>query len=609
MSDSVMLTAFMVGMISALSLPLGAATTFIWRPSDRMVAVLMAFGGGALLAALTIDLVGSALEEGHFHALAIGAIGGGIMFVVLNRLVNDYGGFLRKVSTTVYHLRRREHQRVKRIARQLQRVDIFADLPNREFRLLAASIRSIDVPQGQWIYRRGDPSDNLYILIDGSVDLINPRDPAQPPERLQRRDVFGWRAMVSATPCSYSALAHGKATLWLVPRRAIDALIRESVAFRQKLHRLLRSEEIRSYLQRDIGLEPGQVEQWLGDAVTSLAGRGAIPPALEVQRNREAFHDKLAHMQHVPLLRGLSSVAAEQVSGRLLYKQHPRGTVFYHQHEAAERLFLIEQGEVELFDNRAAAQKPIVLHQGDAFGDFSMITGARHSVTAVAAADTCVWELRKADFDELLAQLPELREQVRVYVRQAGTDGYLVGRQHIDTDNSERWVRQALRNLDAGLPVPAAADLRREIGENRGAPVAIWLGITLDGIPESLVIGASMIHAHLALSLIVGLFLSNYPEALSSSMGMRKQGMTNWRILMMWTSLMLLTGIGAALGSQFFVGASPESFALVEGLAAGAMLTMIAETMLPEAYFKGGSVVGLSTLAGFLIAIFSKTLE
>jgi zinc transporter ZupT len=170
-------------------------------------------------------------------------------------------------------------------------------------------------------------------------------------------------------------------------------------------------------------------------------------------------------------------------------------------------------------------------------------------------------------------------------------------------------VRQALRNLDAGLPVPAAADLRREISENRGAPVAIWLGITLDGIPESLVIGASMIHAHLALSLIVGLFLSNYPEALSSSMGMRKQGMTNWRILMMWTSLMLLTGIGAALGSQFFVGASPESFALVEGLAAGAMLTMIAETMLPEAYFKGGSVVGLSTLAGFLIAIFSKTLE
>ncbi|MGB5439772.1 MAG: hypothetical protein WBN90_09020 [Gammaproteobacteria bacterium] len=77
----------------------------------------------------------------------------------------------------------------------------------------------------------------------------------------------------------------------------------------------------------------------------------------------------------------------------------------------------------------------------------------------------------------------------------------------------------------------------------------------------------------------------------------------------MWTSLMLFTGIGAALGSVFFIGDSPMSFALVQGVAAGAMLTMIAETMLPEACFKGGSVIGIATLTGFLVAIFSKTLE
>jgi len=77
----------------------------------------------------------------------------------------------------------------------------------------------------------------------------------------------------------------------------------------------------------------------------------------------------------------------------------------------------------------------------------------------------------------------------------------------------------------------------------------------------------------------------------------------------MWTSLMILTGIGAALGSLFFVDTSPTAYAVIEGLAVGAMLTMIAETMLPEAYFKGGSVVGMSTLCGFLAAIFFKTLE
>jgi len=598
-----------VGLISALSLPLGAVTTFFWRPSDRAVAILMAFGGGALLAALTIDLVGSALQQGHFHALAIGAIGGGLMFVGLNRLVNNYGGFLRKVSTTVYHLRRKQHQRLQRIARQLHRVDLFEDLPSDDFRLLAGAIRHVDVKKNGWIYQCCDPPDSVYILIDGEIDLLDPVDASQPPERLKRFDVFGWRAIVTATPFSHAAIACSDVCLWVLPKAAIDALIVDSEAFRHRVERLVGSEDILAYLQKDQGLDREQAKQWQAGAIGSLREHHVIPPAIELQRNSETFRAKLEFMQHIPLTQGLSLKAQELISTRLIYKRHGRGTSFYHQHEAADRMFIIERGEVELFDATASNPAPIVLHDCDAFGDISMITGARHSVTAVAAVDTTVWELRKSDFDELLGLSPELLERVRAYIRQAGASGYLVGRHHMDEENTERWMRRAMRNVDAGLPIPAAAEIRREISENKGAPLAIWLGITLDGIPESLVIGASMIHAHLEVSLIAGLFLSNYPEALSSSMGMRKQGMGKSRILIMWTSLMLFTGIGAALGSEFFIGASPRAYALVEGLAAGAMLTMIAETMLPEAYFKGGSVVGMSTLIGFLVAIFSKTLE
>ena len=72
---------------------------------------------------------------------------------------------------------------------------------------------------------------------------------------------------------------------------------------------------------------------------------------------------------------------------------------------------------------------------------------------------------------------------------------------------------------------------------------------------------------------------------------------------------MIITGIGAALGNFFFIGAPPGMFAWVEGVAAGAMLTVTAQTMLPEAYFKGGSNVGFLTLLGFLAAIWFKTLE
>jgi zinc transporter ZupT len=84
--------------------------------------------------------------------------------------------------------------------------------------------------------------------------------------------------------------------------------------------------------------------------------------------------------------------------------------------------------------------------------------------------------------------------------------------------------------------------------------------------------------------------------------------MSNIRILMMWTSIMLVTGIGAFAGNIFFENVSPGIYALVDGLAAGAMLTMIAETMLPEAFHIGGSVTGLSALAGFLVTLLCKVI-
>jgi zinc transporter ZupT len=107
----------------------------------------------------------------------------------------------------------------------------------------------------------------------------------------------------------------------------------------------------------------------------------------------------------------------------------------------------------------------------------------------------------------------------------------------------------------------------------------------------------------MSLSLLAGLFISDFPEALSSSVGMKKLKIPNMKIFFMWTSIMFATGIGAFAGNIFFENVSPAFHAIVNGMAAGAMLTMIAETMLPEAYHIGGSVTGLSTLAGFLVTL------
>ena len=161
--------------------------------------------------------------------------------------------------------------------------------------------------------------------------------------------------------------------------------------------------------------------------------------------------------------------------------------------------------------------------------------------------------------------------------------------------------------MDAGELIPSATRINSMMAEHKEAPMAIWLGLLMDGIPEALTIGAHLVTSPISPSLMAGLMLSNYPEALSSSEGMKQQGFSIPRILMMWTSLMLITGILAAFGSLLFADVPDSVISLLESMAAGAMLTVISETMLPEAYAKGGSIVGLSTLLGFLAIIVIKS--
>jgi CRP-like cAMP-binding protein len=608
LDESILISAFLMGIISASSLPLGAVTASIWRPGDRLIAILMAFGGGALLAALTIDLVASTVDEGHFHALAIGAILGGLLFIGLNQVVNDYGGFLRKVSTTIYYLRRKQYRQIQQIASRINRVDLFKELPGRDFKMIAPAVQIRKYRKGESVYRKGDPAELFFIIAEGEVEIFDPSPGAQAPEHLGRFDLFGWKACLTSTPYAVTASAKTELTLWSIPKRCIDNLLLNSPQFQQLIHLLLRNDNLVEYLHQYHRLDRQAAETWAGKAAQSLVKRGMVPPALEVTRNVDTFLRRIQLIQRFPLIQGLPDEEMQLLCQYLIYKTYRRGETFFLQGSAADRMFFIEQGEVNLIDPERPLRKSLVLHDNEAFGGLSMLTGAKCSVTALAAEDTTVWELRRLDLETILTRAPEFTERFRDFIQQGKAIDYLQSK-HLNVDQATQWTRKALHSLQVGGPLPHASDIALEIQENKGAPLAIWLGITLDGIPESLVIGASMIHSHISLSLIAGLFLSNYPEALSSSTGMRQQGFSFIRVLLMWSSLMLFTGLGAALGSHFFVNASPDSFALVQGIAAGAMLTMIAETMLPEAYFKGGSVVGMSTLMGFLVAIFFKTLE
>jgi zinc transporter ZupT len=423
------LDAFLFGIISAISLPIGVLIAFAWTPKPKIVASLMAIGAGALLAALTIDLVATSIEKGHYYPLAIGMIIGGVFFVLLNKIVDDKGGFLRKTATTLTHINRKKNNRQKLFLQQLSNVKFFHNL---------------------------SPS---------------------------------------------------KASL-LVP-----------------------------YLTRN------------------------------------------------------------------LYRQ---GKIMVHEGDPGDLFFIIEKGEAIVMDDTKNTVVSI-LREKDTYGIVEMMTGITHNYTVVVKEDMHVWVINKESLDRIISFNPQFAKEIKELINEK--IHLLEVTNEIDSVKAENWYKEALGHFDDKKPNVTESDFHEEIGEHRNASMAIWLGMMLDGIPESLVIGSSMlIHSTVSISLIAGLFLSNLPEALSSSVGMRKQKMSNMRIMAMWSSIMLMAGICAFIGNVFFANVSPMTFSVVDGMAAGAMLTMIAETMLPEAFHIGGSVTGLSALGGFLATLLFKVI-
>jgi CRP-like cAMP-binding protein len=607
--DTALSIAFTMGIISACSLPLGTLTTLVWRPRERVVTVLMAFGGGALLAALTIDLVGSALDRGHFYPLALGAVLGGLLFDGLNQWVNVYGGFLRKTSTTIFHLRRQRQKRITKVLSRIGRIDLFRELPAAIGEELAGSFFIEEYEAGVSLYRYRDPSDRLYILEEGEIELLDPQRDMEPFQRIRRFDAFGRMAFFSGSPHATVARTVTRARVWVVTRWAIERALASSETLREALARLLRGEEMATYLHERHGMDPAAIAAWSADVAQSLAEGRMVPDVVEQDPRAAEFKEAIDQITRLPIFRDLPVEEADQIAARIFSKQHPRGQTLFHQGERADRLYIVEQGAVVLVDPQVRVHRPTEASDLQAFGVLSFLTGLRHSVSAVTTTTTRVWVLRKRDFEWLLSKCTVLEQRVRQFLQEQQVAEYLQQKQRIDAAKSARWIRRVARAIDSGSLIPATHAMSRELSAQRAAPVAIWLGILLDGVPESVAIGSSVLHGSFSASLVAGLFLSNYPEALSSSAGMRDQGMRFGKVLLMWTTIMVLTGIGAALGSLFFVGAQPGAFSLVQGIAAGAMLTMIAETMLPEAYLKGGGIIGFTTLLGFLAAIFFKTFD
>lgn len=367
---------------------------------------------------------------------------------------------------------------------------------------------------------------------------------------------------------------------------------------------------------------------------------------LREQRRKHAMRI-LEHLSRVDLIRALPPEDAHGLVPFVESKHYDAGDVIFRQGDPGDTLYLIESGTVEVHLHGgvklptppkaaptmatgaavaiAAATATVApsvtqLGPGEAFGEVALLAGHPHHSSAVAQTDVHLWCVRKDRLELLEGRSPRLAatlEALRAHHLTGRSIAELASAQRGDerpNRHAARWRTTAARHLtrsQAATGTLTAHEHQTHVQQHAGggAPTAIFLGALLDGIPESVVIGASLLtQSAFSPVFVIAVFLANLPEALSSSVGMRQQGYSRKRVVLLWGSLSVGCGLASLLGNVLLAGAPAWLIAGTEAVAAGGILAMLADTMMPEAFEQGGPFVALWTSLGFLAAFFLKTL-
>lgn len=147
------------------------------------------------------------------------------------------------------------------------------------------------------------------------------------------------------------------------------------------------------------------------------------------------------------------------------------------------------------------------------------------------------------------------------------------------------------------------ADRKDIAGERSGSGAAIFIGTLLDNVPESIILGMSLaLGGAINLAFLAAVFVSNLPEGVAGTLNLTSSGVARRQVFWMWAGLVLVSAACAALGYAAVAALPAVDGRVAQAFAAGAMLTMLADAMMPEAFEHGGKLVGLFTVLGFLAA-------
>jgi ZIP family zinc transporter len=134
--------------------------------------------------------------------------------------------------------------------------------------------------------------------------------------------------------------------------------------------------------------------------------------------------------------------------------------------------------------------------------------------------------------------------------------------------------------------------------------IPMVLAIILDGVPESIVIGLGIFEGgSVSMAMLVAVFISNLPESIAGTTGMKAAGWSRMKIYSLWIIIAVVCAASSVAGFALFSGVSVQWLSFINAFAGGAILLMIANSMIPEAYEHGGKLAGLFTVLGFFVSV------
>ncbi|MBV8189013.1 MAG: cyclic nucleotide-binding domain-containing protein [Alphaproteobacteria bacterium] len=320
-----------------------------------------------------------------------------------------------------------------------------------------------------------------------------------------------------------------------------------------------------------------------------------------LDRKRKETGGRLSQLAKANLLRHLPPEHIEPLVERIQERHVKPGEVVIRYGGPGDALYIIGAGTFEVQDEGGRVLG--TLTDGQVFGEMALLNDGTRTATVLAKTAGTVLILSKDDFDNLCAADPFLDEKVRRLSHERAISNLRNAKL-----NPTVWIKAARESVDS-VSRREEYRLMHEAKAGRGVGMAIVFGNILDTIPGSLVIGAKFADFDsLSATLIVGMFVGNFPEAAASAAMLRRAGFSDLSIFLLWSTVLIAGTVAAVAGKMFISGQASEAV-MAQAVAGGAILALVTHAMIPEALHKGGSSIVLPAVAGFLLALYLAMLE